>query len=186
MTTELRRYLFTADEVDRMSEAGMFARDVRVELLDGELFELAAPGDPHQSCVDDLTEFFVTALVGRARVRVQGPIRLNERWQPQPDLVILKLPADAYRFRRPQPDDVLLVIEVADTSYADDRNVKLGGYAAAGIQEVWIVNLQAGRIEVYRDPKDGAYQTVIFVEHDGAIAPLVFPDLSLRVGEVIG
>ena len=141
-------------------------------------------GDPHADGTDRLDESFKEQLRRRARVRVQGPVRINDSSLLQPDIAVLRL-RDDYHRRTPTPADVFLLIEVADSSLQVDREVKLARYAAAGIPEVWIVNVRARQVEGYSDPVDGTYRSRRMVTADGSISPLAFPDVSLAVADFL-
>src|ERR1041384_3203670 len=131
----LTRWQFTVDDYHRMTEAGILLEDDRVELIEGELIQMSAIGNRHNAAVDRLTELFVERLQHRGIVRVQGSVRLNERNEPQPDLVILRRRPDFYERSTAGPDDIFLVIEVADSSLDFDREIKAPLYARTGIQE---------------------------------------------------
>ena len=139
--TAPHRRLFTVDELFAMVEAGIVAEDERIELLDGEILEMPPIGDPHADGTDRLDESFKEQLRRRARVRVQGPVRINDNSLLQPDIAVLRL-RDDYHRRTPTPADVLLLIEMADSSLQMAREVKLAQYADAGIPEVWIANVR--------------------------------------------
>ena len=179
---QLRR--FTVDEYCAMADAGILCEDERVELLDGEIIVMPPIGEPHEDSTDILNSDLSHLLRGRARVRVQNSVRLDDYGLPQPDIAVVRL-RDDYNRRRPAPEDVLLLIEVADTSLEFDREVKLARYAAAGIPEVWIVNLRARQVEGYSDPVDGSYRSRRVVTAEGSISPLAFPDVSLAVGDFL-
>jgi hypothetical protein len=152
-----RQRRFTVDEYYRMGEAGVFGEDDRVELLDGRIYVLSPIGSEHASCVDRLTRLFVRRAGDDAIVRIQNPIRLDEASEPEPDLALLYPRDDAYASEHPGPEDVMLVVEVADTSLQFDRDVKRPLYAAAGVPVLWLVDLEADTIHVYRDPSDDRY-----------------------------
>ena len=182
--TAPHRRLFTVDELFAMVEAGIVAEDERIELLDGEILVMPPIGDSHADGTDRLDESFKEQLRRRARVRVQGPVRINDSSLLQPDIAVLRL-RDDYHRRTPTPADVFLLIEVADSSLQVDREVKLARYAAAGIPEVWIVNVWARQVEAYADPVDGTYRSRRMVTADGSISPLAFPDVSLAVADFL-
>lgn len=181
-----QRWKLTAEQYQRMGEAGILHEDDRVELLEGELYEMAPIGDWHNASVDALNAAFKVEAGQRAIVRVQGSFRLSPHSEPEPDILVLRYRPDYYRSALPGPEDVLLVVEVADTTLAYDRDFKLPLYARAGIPEVWIVNRDAARIEVYREPQGDGYRSVAMVERGGTVAPLAFPDLALRVQDILG
>jgi Uma2 family endonuclease len=185
MATALRR--FTVDEVERMVRAGILHEDDRVELLDGQLVEMSPANPPHASCVKRLGRLFASLSASdRSTLSIQDPIVLSEHQAPQPDVALLRYRADGYRTRNPGPADTLLVIEVGDSSAQSDRERKIPLYAGAGVLEAWLANLPGDALEVYRTPRDGRYVDVRMARRGDTIAPLAFPDLALRVEEILG
>ncbi len=182
-TTPHRR-LFTVDEYCAMADAGILCEDERVELLDGEIIVMPPIGEPHEDSTDILNSDLSHLLRGRARVRVQNSVRLDDYGLPQPDIAVVRM-RDDYNRRRPTPEDVLLLIEIADSSLRLDREIKLARYAAAGIPEVWIANVPARQVEAHSDPVDGSYRSRRVVTADGSISPLAFPDVALAVGDFL-
>ena len=178
------RRRFTVEEFYAMAEAGILAEDERVELLNGEIFVMPPIGPPHADGTDQFDDFFKFSLRGRARVRVQGPIQLDDLNLPVPDITVLRLRAGYHR-AHPTPTDVFLIVEVSDSSIRRDREAKLPHYAAAGIPEVWIANVPARQVEAFSDPVDGVYQTRRIVPADGQISPIAFPDVELTVGDFL-
>jgi len=148
---------FTVHEFQRMGEAGILGEDDRVELIDGEIVTMPPIGPRHASCVRRLVAMLSPLVGSSAIVDVQNPLRLGEHAEPQPDVVLLKPRPDYYRRSHPGPGDVLLVVEVADTSGEYDRGVKVPEYARAGVAEVWVIDLSGGLIEIYRRPVGGEY-----------------------------
>ena len=130
---DVQRHRFTVDEFARMGEAGIFTEDDRVELIDGEILEMTPIGPPRAGLVSRLTELIVTCVAGRAHVSIQNPVRLDPHTEPQPDLVVARRRKESYTDRHPEPDDILLVIEVADSSLRYDRTEKAPRYGRAGI-----------------------------------------------------
>jgi Uma2 family endonuclease len=186
MAVQLPKRLFNVDEYYRMAEAGVLSPGERVELIEGEIIEMAAIGSRHAACVKRLTAALVPALAGRAIVGVQDPVRLSHMSEPQPDLAVLKPRADHYAERHPAPEDVYLLIEVAETTSAIDRGVKARLYARYGIPEYWLVDVGPGAIELRRRPAGAAYGDVHVARRGERIAPLAFPDVELRVEDVVG
>ncbi len=178
------RRRFTVEEYCAMAEAGILAEDERVELLDGEIFIMPPIGEPHEFGTDLFNRELSHRLYDRALVRVQNSIRLNDYGLPEPDIAVVRFRNDYHR-NRPTPADVLLVIEVADSSLRRDREMKLPHYAAAGIPEVWIANVPARQVEAFHDPVDGVYQSSRIVPADGQISPIAFPDVVLTVGDFL-
>jgi Uma2 family endonuclease len=180
----IARWRFTVHDYHRMGEAGILHEDDRVELIEGEIVEMAAIGTLHFSCVNRLTRLLVMGVGDAAVVSVQNPVRLNEHTEPQPDITVIR-PRD-YTESLPVPEDVLLLVEVSDTTLAYDRNVKLPLYARAGLGEVWIVNLPAKTIEQYTDPSGDGYRRVDHRRGGQYLPPAALPDLNPTVDEILG
>jgi Uma2 family endonuclease len=185
MNMPATRHRFTVDDWHQMIEAGVVHRGQRLELLDGEIFEMAPIGPRHTSVVDRLTRFWVTRLGERAIVRVQGPTEASRRSEPEPDVMLLRERTDFYVKRHPGPDNVLLVIEVADSSL-DYDHAKLRIYAQAGMAEIWIVDLRHDHVEVYRDPRPEGYASPRVVSRGETLSCLAFPEIGLDVADILG
>jgi Uma2 family endonuclease len=186
MRMESVRKLFTADDVVKMAEAGLFGDDERIELIDGEIVEMTPVGARHMGCVNRATAFMTEAFGRKAIVSIQNAMRLNIHNMPQPDVVILKPRADFYVPVGPNPENVLFLVEISDSTLRRDRNVKLPRYAKYGIPEVWIEDLKRDVILVFRDPKGDQYQTQLTFRHGDTISPLAFPKSTFRVDDLIG
>lgn len=158
--TEPRRHRLTVAEYRRMGEVGILAPDARVELIDGEIIDMAPPGDLHAGTVDQLAALLSGAIGDRALLRVQSPISIDGYSEPQPDIALLRPRADYYKTSRPRPQDVWLVIEVADTSLGHDRDEKMPLYARGAIAEGWLVNLVGRRLTRYRNPVRGVFGSI--------------------------
>jgi Uma2 family endonuclease len=183
---ERARRLFTVDEYQRMGEAGVFRPDERVELIEGEIIEMSPINPPHSGRVMNLNAMLVHGLAHRALVSPGGTVVIPPRSQPQPDILVLRRRGEiSYSVRHPGPEDVLLAIEVADTSLAFDRTVKLRLYARAGIPEFWIVDVNAGRIDVHHTPAGELYRHTRQVERGASLSPEAFPDLVLSVDAIL-
>ena len=182
MTTQTRR-LFNVDDYYAMAEAGILSPGDRVELLDGEIIAMDPISSMHASCVTRLMYLIFDQVGQRAIVRVQNPVRLNSDSEPQPDITLLK--RGNYSAAHPGPGDVLLLIEVADTTVDLDRECKLPLYARAGIAEYWIVDLTERVVEVYTDPSGTGYGSRKVVGTDGEVSPGTFGDISLPVRQII-
>ena len=180
------RHRFSIDDLERMVRSGILLEDARVELIEGELYDMNPIGWAHQAVVDRMTAFFVRSLDDRAIVRTQGPIRLSERTLPQPDLALLRPRPDYYRHTGPTPADVLLLVEVSDTTLAYDRDVKLPLYARADIPEVWLIDLPGQRVLVFRSPTPPDYRELREHRPPDQLSALAFPDLILPVAELLG
>lgn len=186
MSTPVVTHRFTVDEYYRMAQAGIFTEDDRVELIEGQIVEMAPIGGPHASTVDIITNMFAPRVQGRAIVRVQNPLHLEDYSEPQPDLMLLRPRRDYYRQAHPGPADVLLLIEVADSSVEYDRDVKIPLYARAGIPEVWLTDLTQDAIDVYRSPTPTGYQQVQCFHRGQRLAPQTLPDLEIDVQDILG
>lgn len=162
-----RRHRITVDEYHRMGDVGLLGPDARVELIDGEIIDMAPIGTEHASVVDQLTRLLVRAAGDEAIVRVQGAIRLGRMSEPEPDVVLLRSKADFYRSRFATGADTLLVIEVSATTLRYDRDVKVPLYGRHGVPEVWIVSLQDESVLVFGGLEAGAYQRHAVVERPG-------------------
>ena len=173
---------FTADEFERMVEAGVFRSDERLELIRGEIVEMTSIGHRHSACVANLNKRLVMGVGDRALVWIQGPARLDVDSVPEPDLALLR--ARSYVAGSPRPDDILLIVEVAESSLRYDRTRKLRLYAAAGIPEYWVVSVADGWIEVYRAAEGDGYRERRRVERGESVAPLAFPDVTVAVADV--
>lgn len=156
-----RRHKLTVTDYYRLAAAGSLSEDDRVELIDGEIIDMTPIGSRHASRVGYLTQLLINAVGERALVWTQNPARLGMYSEPQPDLMLLKPKTDFYASGHPMPEDVLLVIEVADTSLKYDRDTKVPLYARHGIPEVWLVDIENRRLTVYREPGQESYRTVI-------------------------
>jgi Uma2 family endonuclease len=187
MVTKLSlvRRRFSADEYHRMVKAGILREDDRVELIEGEIIQMAAVGDRHVACVFELNRTFSTRVGERAWVSVQSPVQLSSNSEPEPDLALLCPRPDRYRSGLPRAEDVLLLIEVSDTTLAYDRGIKLRLDALAGIPEVWIWDLKRRRVLVFREPAGPAYRRAETVVA-GAVAPVAFPDLAVNLDDIFG
>ena len=176
------RRRFTIEEYERMVETGILAQDDRVELIDGEIVEMSPIGDPHAAFVANLTHLLVNRFGDRARVWVQGPLRVPPRSKPQPDLALLR--PRSYVREGATTADVLLVIEVSDTSLQYDRTVKLRLYARAEIPEYWIVDANAETLEIYRLPSGERYTDHRRPVRGDRVAPLAFPEDTVPVDAI--
>ena len=180
------RRRFTVAEYYAMADAGILSENDRVELLDGDVIVMPPIGDWHAASVKLFANTMPPALRSRAMIAVQDPVRLGDDSEPQPDIMLLQWQDDFYRNGHPGPGDVLLLIEVADSTVEFDRTVKLAAYARAGIPEVWIAARPERRIEAYTDPTGGSYATVRYAGPGESIAPQAFPDIVLEVARIMG
>jgi Uma2 family endonuclease len=186
MSVEIARHSFTVEEFERMGEAGIFPPDARLELIEGEIYTMSPIGSPHAACVKFLSGLLNRLFNGKFIVSVQDPVRLNDFSEPQPDLALLRWRDDFYRHAHPTPNDVLLVVEVSDTTVAADRSVKIPLYAKAGIAETWIVNIPDGQVEIYSDPSGDSYQRIERFGRGAEARAHTVEGLAANVGELLG
>ncbi len=172
-----RPHRYSVHDYYRMAETGILPHGARVELIEGETFDMTPIGRRHAYCVDQLTKRLVLAAADHAVVRVQNPVRLSDFSEPQPDLALLRLPAEHYAERHPGPEDVLLIVEVADSSLGYDRDVKLPLYAQYGIPEVWLVDMEKRQVTRYSQPTGDGYSMAALL--GDRAAPLALPDCAL-------
>jgi Uma2 family endonuclease len=176
---------FTVAEFERLGTLGFFREDDRVELIKGEIIDMAPIGEPHAWCVRRLGHWLIRRLGDAALVDMQNPVVLGEGSQPQPDIAVLKPRDDLYR-QHPRAEDVLLLIEVADSSLDYDRQTKVPLYARSGIPETWLVALPEETLYVYREPSPDGYREIRIFRRGDTIAPLAFPDAALSVSDLLG
>jgi Uma2 family endonuclease len=163
----------------RMGQADIFSVNDRVELIEGEIIDMAPIGSPHAGTVKFLANALRVAVGGRAVISVQDPVFLDRYSEPEPDIALLKPRDDFYRTAHPRPEDVLLIIEVADTTLRYDREVKAPLYARHGIPELWLVDLENRCLEVFRAPVEAGYQQVQNIERPSMLTPVALPDVSI-------
>ncbi len=185
MSAAIVHHRFSVDDYEQMIQTGILTENDPVELIRGEIIEKMSIGDEHCACVKRLNHLLSMRVRGLAIVSVQDPIRLADS-EPEPDIALLRPTSDFYASGKPQADDVLLLAEVADTSIDFDRDVKLPLYAEAGVQEVWIVDLESQSVEVYRQPNAaGKYLNVHTVSGSQQLQVAALPDIALLVSEIL-
>jgi Uma2 family endonuclease len=189
------RRLFTIEEWERLVEARIFPEYEQLELIRGELITLAPVRDPRlqllrrrqAGCVRRLNRQFSLHLKSQALVDVQGYILLwKQQSEPQSDLSLLRVLEDFYATRTPEPEDILLAVEIAGSSLLYDRDTKIPLYAEAGIPESWLVDLNSGTLFVYRRPSPEGYQDVHAYRRGESVAPEAFPDVVFTLDEILG
>lgn len=185
MALRVTRRQFTVEEFHRMADARVFSEDDRVELLEGEIFEMPPIGSRHAAAVDRLTRILALALGEQAIVRVQNPVRLSTHSEPLPDLAVLRPRPDFYSGAHPTPPDVLLLIEVADTSAEADREIKIPLYARSSVTEVWLIDLPEQRVEVYRGPSPQGYREQSRVLRGQMLRPAGLPAFTIAVEQLL-
>ena len=184
MSSQLLTHKFTTQQYHLMHEAGVFPEGDRFELINGEISKMSPIGRKHAACINRLVESFTQKLGVQIVLSVQNSIRLDDNSQPQPDLAILKRRNDFYEEELPTPSDILLIIEVADSSIDYDRNVKAPLYAAAGIPEMWLFDVNKKAIEGYLLPSSSGYRQMRRYEADDTLAMLAFPEVIFNWEEL--
>ena len=178
----LVRHKLNVADIYRMLDAGILHEDDRVELIDGELIDMAPIGADHATTVNGLNKALILACGNRAIVSAQNPVRLDDLNEPQPDFALLR--PRSCRTAHPGPADVLLLVEVADSSLRFDRRVKLPLYARFGIPEVWIADLKRRVLEVHRSPAGSAYANSMDYQPDAQLSPVLLPGVALTLAGI--
>lgn len=186
MAVQQSTRLFTVEEYERMVEVGILTENDRVELVEGNITEMAAKGNRHAGCVRRINALFFRKVGSSAIVSVQDLVRVGERSELEPDIALLRPREDFYASAHPLPDDVLLLVEVSDTTLSYDHGLKLALYAAASIREVWIVNLVDEIVEMYALPKSGKYQETKEARRGEMVEAGGVPGLVVGVDDILG
>ena len=182
----LPRHRITVDEYYKMAEVGILDEDSRVELIEGEIIDMTPIGAPHVSVVNRLTRLFVLATGESAIIQPQGSIRLSNFTAQQPDLVVLKPRDDFYASRLANAGDILLIVEVSDSSLRYDRDIKVPLYARYGVAEVWIMDLVNGCAHFFRDLADGTYQQTSSIAQPGMTPIPALTGVTVNLTGVVG
>ena len=175
----------TVAEYHRMGAAGIFAPEERVELLDGLLIQMPPGGPPHAYSVERVTSAFYERFAGRAYIRGQAAMTLDRWSEPEPDVMLSALPAEQYAVAHPKPSQVLLVVEVAVSSLRYDAGAKLRAYARRGLREYWMVDVERGHVDVYREPRGERYKKHERIARGDSVTPLAFPDDAIAVNDIL-
>ncbi len=185
MENWLPRHRITVDEYYRMAEVGLLTEDSRVELIEGEIIDMAPIGSLHGGTVHHLNKLLARACADKTIVLVQSPVRLSRSSEPQPDLALLKPRSDYYKSRHPTAADTLLIVEVSDTTLRYDRQIKVPLYARHGIPEIWIVDLTGKQIHFFRTPAGGEYTDVYSTAAPGVVRLASVPGASVDLSRVL-
>jgi Uma2 family endonuclease len=186
MAIQNPKRLISIDDYHRMAADGLFSEDDRVELIEGEIVEMAPIGNRHATAVRRLSILLKDALGRRALIDSQNPVELGDWSEPEPDIAVLAWRDDYYAAAPPGAQDALLLIEIADSSLAYDREVKAPLYAHQGIRESWILDFPGGTLEVYRRPTPAGYREVRRLRRGDEVSPLAFPDVTFSVSDLLG
>ena len=176
---------FSRSDYYRMAEVGILRPDERVELIEGAVLAMSPIGPRHGGCVKELARLFLPLSPDRAIISIQDPLHLETDQEPQPDVMLLKPRPDRYRKAHPRPTEVLLLIEVADTTLNFDMGEKLALYAGAGIPEYWLFDLPGERVLVHSEPVGDEYLRIRELRPPGSLAPMAFADLAIDLAEVL-
>ena len=179
------KHRISVDAYHRMGETGVLAPEARVELIDGEIFDRAPIGKSHASIVDRLNRMLVLAAGERAIVRVQGPVLMGEHSEPEPDLTLLRPRADYYREIAPGAADVLLIVEVSDSTQRYDRRVKVPLYARHGVPEVWVIDLENRLVHFHRQPSGDTYADMSASERPGVTPVAALPGVAINLAGLL-
>ncbi len=181
----LKRHLITVDEYYLMAEAGVLGPEARVELIEGEIIDMAPQNSRHARTVNVLNQALFQAVGFLAFVTCQTPLRLSKRSEPEPDLMLLRPRADQYGDSHPSAADVLLLVEVADSSARYDRQIKLPLYARHGVPAVWIIDLDAGLLRMHSRPDGDAYLDTTATKTPGVTALPALPGLQIDLTSIL-
>jgi Uma2 family endonuclease len=181
---EVPRHRLTARDYHRLGEAGILGEDDRVELLEGQLVDMSPIGPRHALAIDLLNRLLPAILGEQAWLRVQNPIVLDDASEPQPDFAVVRHPWSGYPDAHPRPPDILLLIEVADSSLEFDLGAKLELYARAGICEFWVVDLTSNRVLVHRSPREGRYDSITGADILGTLGVEALPGLTIAAAQI--
>ncbi|NER45338.1 MAG: Uma2 family endonuclease [Symploca sp. SIO1A3] len=181
-TTHVR--LWTVNEYHQMITAGVFNPEERIELLEGKILRMAAKNPPHAATNLCAANVLNLALAGKALIRIQDPIALSPTSEPEPDIAVVKLDRRFYLDCHPSPDEVFLLVEIADTTLHYDRGQKAPAYARAGILEYWILDVNLYQVYRFSQPKGGKYQEEEILDEGAVIAMVAFPEVRLKVAHL--
>lgn len=186
LSVEPELYKFSVEEYERMIELGIIPEQPRVELIEGVIYQMAAHNSAHFAGVIRASDRLRSGLGRGVIVTTQGSIRLSTNSEPETDVMVLRFREDEYEDALPTPADVHLLVEVADSSLARDRDVKMDLYARAGIVESWLLSPPEDRLRVYRDPSPAGYRSILVLTRGETVAPLAFPAAHLAVADLLG
>jgi len=186
MSVQIAKHWFTVRDYERMGELGILPAGERYELMRGEIIEMSPIGKRHAACANRLSRELNRQVGASVIVSIQNPIQLDDYSEPQPDVVLLRFRADFYSESLPAPADVLLVVEVSDTTLDYGRQFKLADYARVGIPEVLICNLPDEQLEYFAQPADGAYSVARILQRGERLTSASVPDAVFDVAAVLG
>lgn len=178
------RHRWSVAEYHQMAQSGLLDEADRVELIDGDLLDMASISSKHAFIVNRLSQALSAGgAKGQYLVSTQSPVCLGDRSEPQPDIALLK--NGNYMDALPTAADVLLIVEVSDTTLKYDRDVKLGLYACHVIPEVWLLDVNARELTVYHEPAEGQYRLIRKPTAAEAVSPVLVPGVSIALAELL-
>jgi Uma2 family endonuclease len=181
-TTEIR--LWSVDEYHRMIEAEILTTDDQVELIEGQIIQMSPQQPPHAATTQRASDYVRELLAGKATIRVQLPITLRPNSEPEPDIAVVRIDAREYLNGHPTPDDIFLLIEVADATLRRDCQQKARAYAKAKIADYWVIDVNSRQVYVFREPGDETYQQEIILKEDATFSLLAFPDVEVQIAQL--
>jgi Uma2 family endonuclease len=176
---------WTVKEYQKLGEMGFFHPEERVELVSGNIIKMSAKGTAHTSALGRTDRLLQNLFGNLAWVRMQDPIALDDNSEPEPDIAVVRIDPFDYATHHPTPSEVYLIIEVADSSLAYDREIKANIYARSGIVDYWVLNVNERQLHVFREPADDGYQSEVILEETASISPLQFPAFNIAIGEIL-
>ncbi len=184
VTNGVKPHLITVDEYDRMIEAGIYTENNRIELLNGEIIEIMPKGTKHTSANSRIVRFFIKLFDEKVIVRGQDPIRLDDFSEPEPDIVLANWDEKEYSENHPTPPDILLIMEISDTTLAYDRDDKARAYSRNGIQQYLLLNLQNQTLEDYREPNADGYGAKRTYRSGDVFNLVAFPEIEIKFDDL--
>ena len=176
---------WTVKEYQKLGEMGFFHPEERVELISGNIIRMSAKGTAHTSATRRTATLLRAILENLAAVYTQDPIALDDNSEPEPDIAVVRIDPLDYATHHPTPSEVYLIIEVADSSLAYDREIKAKIYARSGIVDYWVLNVNERQLHVFREPADDGYQSEVILGEFSRISPLQFPAFNIAIGEML-
>jgi Uma2 family endonuclease len=182
--TQTKVRLWNVDEYHRMLETGIITTDERVELIEGQVIPMSAKNPPHAATTLCASDYLKRLLAEVALVRVQDPVQLSQYSEPEPDIAVVRIDPQKYFDHHPTPDEVFLLIEVADKTLESDRKQKAPLYAKAGIREYWILDVNQRQVYVFREPNLAGYNQQLILEKNGLISLIAFPEIAVQISQL--
>ncbi|MDY6781390.1 MAG: Uma2 family endonuclease [Cyanobacteriota bacterium] len=183
MTSTLVK-LWTVEDYHRMIEAQILTSEDRVELVEGQIRYMNPQQPPHAAATQRTSDCLRTLLTGKAIIRVQLPVTLPPNSEPEPDIAVVRIDSDEYQESHPTPNDIFLLVEIADKTLYSDRNRKAQIYARAGIVDYWVLNVNKRQIYIFREPQNGEYQQEILLNEDAILSLVAFPEITLTASQL--